>query len=52
MLPSTVHATVVSRPSLEATARSPVFSSAKQPVPYVFLAMPGSMHAWPKSAAC
>ena len=39
--PSTVHATVVRRPSLEATARAPVFSSAKHPVPYVFLAMPG-----------
>ena len=24
----------------------------KQPVPYVFFAMPGEWHAWPKSAAC
>jgi hypothetical protein len=30
VFPSTVHATVVSRPSSEATARPPVFSSAKQ----------------------
>ena len=31
---------------------APTLSSAKLPVPYVFLAMPGSVQAWPNSAAC
>lgn len=39
-------ATVVSRPWLEAIRRCPVFSSMKQPVPYVFLASPGRQR-WP-----
>ncbi len=45
-------ATVASSPPLEAIAVAPVFMSRKQPVPYVFLAIPGSKQAWPKSAAC
>ena len=45
-------AIVVSSPCDETTGRSPVLSSAKQPVPYVFFAVPGSKHAWPNSAAC
>ena len=43
---------VVSRRFVECSGSSPVFISMKQPVPYVFLAMPGSKQAWPKSAAC
>ncbi len=43
---------VVSSRLLEASGAVPVFISRKQPVPYVFLAMPGSKQAWPKSAAC
>jgi hypothetical protein len=35
-------AMVVSRPCPDATGSPPVWSSAKQPVPYVFLALPGS----------
>ncbi len=30
----------------------PVFSSMKQPVPYVFFPSPGEWHACPNSAAC
>jgi hypothetical protein len=29
-----------------------MLSSMKQPVPYVFLADPGSKQAWPNVAAC
>lgn len=50
--PSALQAIVVSRPCAEAIARVPVFISMKQPVPYVFLAMPGSKQACPNSAAC
>ena len=42
----------MSIPDLEATRSDPVCSRMKEPVPYVFLAMPTSVHAWPKSAAC
>ena len=46
------HATVVSRLFFDAMGFVPVFMSMKQPVPYVFFAMPGLVHTWPKSAAC
>ena len=38
-------ATVASSPPLGAIAVRPVFMSRKQPVPYVFLAIPGSKQA-------
>ncbi len=46
------HATVVSKLFFDAIGFVPVFMSMKHPVPYVFLAMPGLVHACPKSAAC
>ena len=52
VLPPTRHATVVSRLFLDRINRSPVCISMKQPVPYVFLAMPGAWHACPNKAAC
>ena len=50
--PPTDQAMVVSRPFSDRTARSPVCNSTKQPVPYVFFAIPGWKHAWPNRAAC
>jgi hypothetical protein len=38
-------ATVVSNPEREATGFAPVWSSRKQPVPYVFLLCPGATAA-------
>lgn len=43
---------MVNRPCWESTGLSPVTSSRKQPVPYVFFAAPGVKHAWPSVAAC
>ncbi len=43
---------MVSRRLCDATARSPVLSSAKQPVPYVDFIMPGVKQACPTVAAC
>ena len=34
------------------TISSPVLTSRNEPVPYVFLASPGSKQVWPNSAAC
>ena len=48
----TSQATVVSSPSRELGARSPVFSSRNEPVPYVFFDIPGVKQACPNSAAC
>ena len=45
-------AIVVSSPFAELRASVPVFSSMKQPVPYVFFTVPGAKHACPKVAAC
>ncbi len=45
-------ATVVTRPFCDSTAVWPVWSSIKQPVPYVFFARPGSKQHWPNKAAC
>ena len=42
IVPPSRHAIVVSNPWREATGASPVLSSRKQPVPYVFLASPGT----------
>src|SRR6187551_2030130 len=42
VLPPIFHATVVSSPFSDGTGLSPVLSSMKQPVPYVFFAEPGS----------
>ena len=47
----TDHATLVTRPLTLRTDLLPVFMSVKQPVPYVFFAWPGTMHAWPSRAA-
>jgi len=41
---------VVSIPELDGTRCSPVCMSTNEPVPYVFLAIPTVMHAWPNSA--
>ncbi len=46
------HAAVVRSLCLEATGLPPVCIRRKQPVPYVFLAIPGRKHACPKRAAC
>jgi hypothetical protein len=46
------HATVASSLWRETGALVPVFWSMKQPVPYVFLVRPASVHSCPKSAAC
>ncbi|MNN79243.1 hypothetical protein D3C81_1958690 [compost metagenome] len=43
---------VVNRPRADSTACCPVDFSTKQPVPYVFFAMPGVKQAWPNKAAC
>ena len=43
---------VASSPFCDCWKLPPVFISRKQPVPYVFLAMPSRKQAWPKSAAC
>ena len=43
---------VVSSPSWEATGLLPVFISTKQPVPYVFFAIPSEKQHWPNRAAC
>ena len=45
-------ATVVRSRLREATASRPVHSRQKHPVPYVTFTIPGSRHAWPRSAAC
>ena len=45
-------AIVVTSPRDDATGASPVLSSMKHPVPYVFLAAPTSWHACPNNAAC
>jgi len=50
--PPAPQAIVVSSPCFDGIARSPVFISMKQPVPYVFFAIPGSKHPCPNSAAC
>ena len=50
--PPRCSATVLTSPAGAAAGSSPVFSSRKQPVPYVTLIMPRLVHAWPKSAAC
>ena len=42
---------LVTRPLMLRTDLLPVFMSVKQPVPYVFFAWPGTMHAWPSRAA-
>ncbi len=47
-----VHAAVVSNLLRDALAWMPVFMSMKQPVPYVFLTMPGEKQHWPNRAAC
>src|SRR2546421_7103664 len=60
MLPSSAYSvrfpirqeTVVRRLFLDAIGLVPVFISMKQPVPYVFFTIPGSVHACPNSAAC
>src|SRR5439155_23750138 len=44
-------AIVVGRIS-DATFLEPMFIRQKAPVPYVFVAVPGSSAGWPKSAAC
>ena len=49
---ASVQATVVSIPSAGGGHVAPTLSSTKLPVPYVFLAIPGSKQAWPNSAAC
>ncbi len=49
---SSVQATVVSRPSTGGGCDPPRFTSTNEPVPYVFLLIPGVKQAWPKSAAC
>ncbi len=46
------HATVLNSPGAGAGTVKPAFSSTNDPVPYVFLPIPGSVHAWPNSAAC
>ncbi len=51
-LPAMRDATVVSSPFCEKTGRSPVCWRMKQPVPYVFLALPASKQPWPYRAAC
>ncbi len=43
---------VETSPHVDVITSSPVFMSIKQPVPYVFLAWPGSKQQWPNSAAC
>ena len=43
---------VVTRPFFDSWIFVPVFISMKQPVPYVFFAMPGLKQFCPKSAAC
>ena len=50
--PFSFQAMVVSSPAWEATGLLPVFISTKQPVPYVFLAMPSAKQHWPNRAAC
>ena len=49
---ASVHATVVSIPSVGSGHVAPTLSSTKLPVPYVFLAMPGRTQACPNRAAC
>ena len=39
-------------PELEAARRAPVCINTNEPVPYVFLAIPSAVHAWPNNAAC
>ena len=51
-LPPMRDATVVRRPFREKTGRSPVCWRMKQPVPYVFFALPASKQPWPYNAAC
>ena len=43
---------VVSSPFWDTHGSEPVFISRKQPVPYVFFAIPLSKQVWPNSAAC
>ena len=43
---------VVSRDEPRGRLSWPAFMRTKQPVPYVFFAMPGAKQAWPKRAAC
>src|SRR5262245_40720836 len=47
-----VHAIVVSTPSTVGGRLAPACTSTNEPVPYVFLAMPGSTHACPNRLAC
>src|SRR4051794_31984957 len=49
---ASVQPTEVSRPSAGGGQVEPTLASTKLPVPYVFLAMPGAVQAWPNSAAC
>src|SRR5881409_2457498 len=39
-------------PERDTARRVPVCMRTNEPVPYVFLAMPSLVHAWPISAAC
>src|SRR5690625_5335062 len=52
VLPSICQAMVVSRLLVDSIGLSPVFMIIKQPVPYVFLTIPDSMHLCPNRADC
>ena len=45
-------ASVVIRPRLDGTIRSPVWTSRNAPVPYVHFAWPAARQPWPTSEAC